>query len=77
LNYINYFIVFISYMPDKRVLPSNDKVKLQKELNILISTAIDKEIKREYRKIMRLQKLNKKSKKKKLFTDEDFIVNLD
>lgn len=64
-------------MPDKRVLPSNDKVKLQKELNILISTAIDKEIKREYRKIMRLQKLNKKSKKKKLFTDEDFIVNLD
>ena len=64
-------------MPDKRVLPSNDKVKLQKELNILISTAIDKEIKREYRKIMRLQKLNKKSKKKKLFTNEDFIVNLD
>jgi hypothetical protein len=64
-------------MPDKRVLPINDKVKLQRELNILVSTEIDKEIKREYRKIMRLQKLNKKSKKKKIFTDEDFIVNLD
>jgi hypothetical protein len=64
-------------MPDKRVLPINDKVKLQRELNILISTEIDKEIKREYRKLMRLQKLNKKSKKKKRFTDEDFIVNLD
>lgn len=73
--------MFLLYMPlkDKRILSKNSK-ELQKELNDLIISEIDKKLKSEHRKLVKLQKKYTETKDKivktKKYKENDFNVDL-